>query len=140
MSTLAPTPAPHHHVHLPSRRRLSQLGFLLGAAVGAVTYLLGSLPAAFLAFVLVWYVVSYGVPQVAAHESHRNEWIVHIAFVPLWAIVIATAIWLVWPHPVWSVLFGIGAAVGLQALLTRLFLHGVVDDQQHDLRKRIGLE
>jgi hypothetical protein len=139
MSTLAPTPAPHH-VHLPSRRRLNQLGFLLGAAVGAVTYLVGSLPAAFLAFVVVWYTVGYGVPQVAAHEAHRREWIVHIAFIPVGAIAVATAIWLVWPHPVWSVLFGIGIAVGLQALLTRLFLHQVVDDQQHDLRKRIGLE
>jgi hypothetical protein len=140
MSTLAPTPAPHHHVHLPSRRRLSQLGFLLGATAGAVTYVVGSLAAAFLVFVIVWYVVGYGVPQVAAHEAHRNQWIVHIAFVPVGAIAAATAIWLAWPHPVWSVLFGIGAAVGLQALLTRLFLRDVVDDQEHDLRKRIGLE
>jgi len=140
MSTLAPAPAPHH-VHLPSKRRLGRLAVLLGAVLGAATYFVGrSVPAAFLVFVLVWYVVGNGLQQVAAHDPHRRQWIVHVAVVPVGAIVVAAVLDALWTHPVWAVVFGLGAAVALQALVTRLALREVVDDQEHDLRKKMGLE
>ena len=141
MSTLAPTPAPHHHLHLPSMQHLSRLGFLLGVGVGAVTYLArASVPLAFLLFVLVWYVLGYGVGQVADHELHRRQWIAHIALIPVGAIVVAAVIWIMWAHPVLAVLGGLLAAIGLQWLVTKIALRGVADDQYHDLRRRMGLE
>ena len=141
MSTLAPTPAPHHHLHLPSKRHASQLGFLLAVAAGTVAYLVSpSVPLAFLLFVLVWYVVGYGVVQVADHEPHRRQWIAHIALVPVGAIVIAAVVWTAWPHPVWAVLAGLLGAIGVQWLVTKIALRSVADDQYHDLRRRMGLE
>jgi hypothetical protein len=141
MSTLAPVPTPHHHVHLPSRQHLSRLGFLLGVAIGAVAYLVRpSVPLAFLLFVLVWYVLGYGVVQVGDHELHRRQWIVHIALIPVGAIVVAAAIWIMWAHPVLAVLGGLLAAIGIQWLVTRIVLRGVADDQWHDLRRKMNLE
>jgi len=141
MSTLAPAPAPHHRLHLPSKRRISQLGFVFGVAAGAVAYLAKpSVPLAFLLFVLVWYVVGYGVTQVADHERHRRQWIAHVALVPVGAIVVTAALWDVWPHPVWAVLGGLLAAIGLQWAVTKIALRGVADDQWHDLRRKMGLE
>lgn len=143
MSTLAPVPTHHHHHHLqlPSKRHLSQLGFLSGIAAGTLSYLVHPIvPPAFLAFVLVWYVVAYGIPEVADHELHRVQWIVHVALFPVGAIAVTASLWIAWPHPVWSVLAGLLAALGLQALITRLFLHGVADDQRHDLRRRLNVE
>ncbi|MGZ4282574.1 MAG: hypothetical protein ACXVQ4_10820 [Gaiellaceae bacterium] len=141
MSTLAPTPAPHHRLHLPSKRHASQIGFLLAVAVGAVTYLARpSVLLAFLLFVLVWYVVGYGVVQIADHELHRGQWIAHVALLPVGAIVLVAVLWTAWPHPVWAVLGGLLGAVGVQWLVTKIALRGVADDQYHDLRRRMGLE
>jgi len=140
MSTPAPAPVPHH-VHLPSKRGLSRLGFLLGAAIGALTWLVsGSIPPALLVFVVVWYAVGYGVQQVVDHEAHRREWIVHVACIPVGAIVVAAILDAVWTHPGWAVVFGLIASIGLQVLVTHTVLRGVVDDQQHDLRRKLGLE
>ena len=38
MSTLAPTPLPHHRLQLPSHRHLSQLGFVAGVGGGTLAY------------------------------------------------------------------------------------------------------
>jgi hypothetical protein len=141
MSTLAPTPAPHNRLHLPSKRHAGQLGFLLAVVVGGLAYVVrSSVPLAFLLFVLVWYVVGYGVVEVANHEPHRRQWIVHVALIPVGAIVIAAALWTAWAHPVWAVLGGLLGAIGLQWLVTNIALRGVADDQYHDLRRKMGLE
>jgi len=68
------------------------------------------------------------------------QWILHVALFPVGAIAVAASIWIAWPHPVWAVLAGLLAALGLQALVTRLCLRGVADDQRHDLRRRLNLE
>jgi uncharacterized membrane protein HdeD (DUF308 family) len=138
MSTLAPAP---HHAHLPGPRRLNQLGFGLGAAAGAVSYLLTpSVPLSFLVFVAGWYVIGLGIGEVAAHPAHRAQWAVHVALFPVTAALVAGVLAGFWLHVFWAVALGLLAGVALQAALTRLFLRGVVEDQRHDLRRRIGLE
>lgn len=142
MSTLAPSPAPSHRFHLPAHRRMSQLGFLTGAAVGALSYLVhSSVIVSIFVFGLVWYAVSYGVVRIAEHGNRRNAWIVHVGLVPFVAIVGAVAAEQAWPGQVFGAcLVGSAGALVVQAVVTHVFLRGVVDDMRHDLRHRLGLE
>jgi MFS-type transporter involved in bile tolerance (Atg22 family) len=93
MSTLAPAPLPHHRFHLPSHRHLSQLGFVLGGAGGALSYLVrASVSIAFAVFVLVWYALAYAVPRVAEHAARRRQWETHVVLVPVVAVCGAVVI------------------------------------------------
>jgi hypothetical protein len=142
MSTLAPAPAPHHRFHLPTHRRMSQLGFLSGALVGSLSYLVhSSVVLSVFVFGLLWYAVSYGVVRIVEHEARRNAWVVHVALVPAVAIVGAVAAEQAWPGQMFGAcLVGLAGGVLVQAAVTQLALRGVVDDMRHDLRRRLGLE
>jgi MFS-type transporter involved in bile tolerance (Atg22 family) len=142
MSTLAPAPLPHHRLHLPSHRHLSQLGFVFGVAAGALSYLVRErVSIAFAVFVLVWYVLAYGISKVVEHPTRRRQWAIHVALVPAAAVCGTVAIALSWPgHLTPAVLLALVASVALQAAVTQLFLRVVVEDQRRDLRRRLGLE
>jgi hypothetical protein len=142
VSTLAPTPLPHHRLQLPSHRHLSQLGFVAGVGGGTLSYLVrASISISFAVFVLVWYGLAYGLTRVTEHPARRRAWAVHVALLPVIAIVGSVAIALSWhSHLAVSILLALLAGIVVQAATTQLFLRGVVDDQRRDLRRRMGLE
>lgn len=142
MSTLAPAPVPHHRLHLPSHRRLSQLGFVAGVGAGALAYVVrSSVSISFAAWVLVWYGLAYALARVAEHPVRRRQWTVHVVLLPVIAVAGSTAISLSWSgHLAMSIVLSLLAGVALQAVVTQLFLRGVVEDQRRDLRRRLGLE
>jgi hypothetical protein len=143
MSTIAPSPVPHRPpLHLPGHRRLSQLGFVLGAGSGALAYLVRSSVSISLAvFVLVWYGLAYALVRVTEHPAQGRAWAVHVALMPVVAVVGAVAISRSWPgHLTLSIVLALLAGVVVQAAGTQLFLHGVVEDQRRDMRRRLGLE
>jgi hypothetical protein len=143
VSTIAPSPVPHRSpLHLPSHRHLSQLGFVLGAGGGALSYLVRtSVSISFAVFVLVWYGLGYALVRVVEHPARRREWTLHIALMPAVALVGALAFFLSWPGQLaGSILLALLAGVIVQAAATQLFLRGVVEDQHRDLRRRLGLE
>jgi hypothetical protein len=142
MSTLAPSPLPHHRFHLPKPRRLSQLGFLAGVAAGAVAWpLAGDHAVSFFAFIVVWYCVSYALPRLVQHDEHRRQWATHVLLFPVAAVVAALWIASAWDrHQSMALLLGLLAGALVQTFATHAFLRGVVHDQGHDLRHRIGIE
>lgn len=144
MSTLAPAPSPasRHAFRLPSHRRMSQLGFLGGAAAGALSYAVDpNVVLSIFVFALVWYSISYGVVRVAEHEPRRTAWIVHVAIVPVVAIVGTVAAERAWSGQIFGAcLIGLVGGVVVQAAATHVVLRGVVADMRHDLRHRLGLE
>ena len=142
MSTLAPSPLPHHRFQLPKPRRLSQLGFLAGIAAGAVAWpIAGDHAVSFFAFVLVWYGVSYALPRLVQHDRHRRQWMTHVVLFPLAAVGAAVWIASVWDrHQAPALLLGLIAGALVQSFATQALLRGVVHDQGHDLRHRIGIE
>lgn len=144
MSTLAPapSPAPRTRLHLPTHRHMSQLGFLAGAAVGALSYPVHeSVVVTLFVFALAWYSVAYGVVRVAEHEERRTAWTAHVLLVPVVAVVGAFAAEYAWPGQIFgSCLVGLVGGALVQAAVTQLFLRGVVLDMRHDLRRRLGLE
>ncbi|HET7567160.1 MAG TPA: hypothetical protein VFJ91_04160 [Gaiellaceae bacterium] len=121
---------------------MSQLGFLSGALVGALSYAVhSSVVLSVFVFGLLWYAVSYGVVRIVEHEDRRNAWVVHVTLVPAVAIVGAVAAEQAWPGQMFGAcLVGFVGGVLVQAAVTHLALRGVVDDMRHDLRRRLGLE
>ncbi|HXH96555.1 MAG TPA: hypothetical protein VNH40_05025 [Gaiellaceae bacterium] len=142
MSTLAPTPLPHHQLRLPSHRHLSQLGFVVGVGGGALSYVVrASVSISFAVFVLFWYGLAYALTRVTEHPARRRAWAVHVALLPVIAVVGSVAISLSWhSHLAVSIVLALLAGVVVQAAATQLFLRGVVEDQRRDLRRRMGLE
>jgi hypothetical protein len=142
MSTLAPAPLPHHRLRLPSHRHLSQLGFVAGAGVGVLGYVVRpSVSISLAVFGLVWYSLAYALTRVAEHPARRREWAIHVALLPLVAVVGAVTVALSWRgHLTTAIVLALLAGVALQAVLTQLLLRGVVEDQRRDLRRSLGLE
>lgn len=122
-------------------RRLSQLGFFLGAAVGALAFLVFGLhEIAFVCFIVTWYALGYGVARATGHADHRRDWILHIVLFPVVWIAGVAAFWLWFDNALGAILLAAAVAVALQALVTNLMLRSVRRDQLHDLRHRLGLE
>ena len=142
MSTHAHFPLSPHRLRLPNHRHMSQLGFLMGAAAGALSYVAHpSVEIALFVFALIWYGVSYGVARVAAHPDRRVAWIVHATLLPVTAIVGTIVGEQVWSGQLLGAMaVGIAGGVAVQAAVTSTLLRGVVADQRHDLRQRLGLE